>query len=417
MSESTKPAQCRDEDWNLARDCGLQSATPGTNAWDAALGRFADTLRAAPPAPVSRAELDWRELLRRCYVELFSCDQQMTGTYDEEGEPMWTTGSTVRDILRDAKAALEAHPAQSAPLNEGGGEDDDEDGEMVGDQRLIAWDKFPGWLIDHCEGETITEEGLQIALADMLKVHPAQINEGGSEPVAKWEARYVHPLTLAIRPWFEVSAEQAEDLASRHGWEVRALYAAPQPSEVRQPVGRCAGCVKRCTNNPPDCYAAPAPSASPASLAEAVERTIEVIERQLDLIGERAPGEMLDKRPVVQSLQAHVKRLRAAIAASPAVQDASDAARDVLAERRRQMEIEGWTTEHDDEHDKGELSMAGACYAIAGEIDRTPALWPWATAWWKPRDRRSNLVRAGALILAEIERLDRAAMSASKEGV
>ncbi|MDW3682983.1 hypothetical protein RA280_14745 [Cupriavidus sp. CV2] len=56
MSESTKPAQCRDEDWNLARDCGLQSATPGTNAWDAALGRFADTLRAAPPAPVSRAD-------------------------------------------------------------------------------------------------------------------------------------------------------------------------------------------------------------------------------------------------------------------------------------------------------------------------------------------------------------------------
>ena len=34
-------------------------------------------------------------------------------------------------------------------------------------------------------------------------------------------------------------------------------------------------------------------------------------------------------------------------------------------------------------------------------------LWPWAAEWWKPKDCRRNLVRAGALILAEIERLDR----------
>ncbi len=50
MSESTTPAQCRDEDWSLARDCGLMDAAPGTNAWDAALGRFADGVRAAPVA-------------------------------------------------------------------------------------------------------------------------------------------------------------------------------------------------------------------------------------------------------------------------------------------------------------------------------------------------------------------------------
>lgn len=37
----------------------------------------------------------------------------------------------------------------------------------------VRWDLFPAWLIDHCEGETITEEGLQSALADMLKVYPA----------------------------------------------------------------------------------------------------------------------------------------------------------------------------------------------------------------------------------------------------
>jgi len=47
MSESTTPAHCRDEDWKLARESGLMMAGPGTNAWDAALGRFADAVRAA----------------------------------------------------------------------------------------------------------------------------------------------------------------------------------------------------------------------------------------------------------------------------------------------------------------------------------------------------------------------------------
>ena len=46
MSESTTPAQCRDDDWNLARDCGLMAAAPGTNAWDAALGRLARAIEA-----------------------------------------------------------------------------------------------------------------------------------------------------------------------------------------------------------------------------------------------------------------------------------------------------------------------------------------------------------------------------------
>ena len=90
------------------------------------------------------------------------------------------------------------------------------------------------------------------------------------------------------------------------------------------------------------------------------------------------------------------------------------AAADVLAERRRQIFTEGWTPEHDDEHDCGELADAAACYAAnAGSAvwaSDVPDFWPWSPEWWKPRnrrDRRDDLVRAGALILAEIERLDR----------
>lgn len=93
------------------------------------------------------------------------------------------------------------------------------------------------------------------------------------------------------------------------------------------------------------------------------------------------------------------------------------AARDVLAERSRQVAAEGWTVAHDDEHDCGQIPMAAACYA-AGQIlfksfthhNGAPdyrSVWPWDRPWWKPKDARRNLVRAGALILAEIERLDR----------
>lgn len=84
---------------------------------------------------------------------------------------------------------------------------------------------------------------------------------------------------------------------------------------------------------------------------------------------------------------------------------------DIAAERRRQMEVEGWTPEHDDRHAPGDLSDAAACYASTDRDLRggVPFGWPWHKGWWKPKDRRRDLVRAGALIVAEIERLDRAA--------
>lgn len=92
------------------------------------------------------------------------------------------------------------------------------------------------------------------------------------------------------------------------------------------------------------------------------------------------------------------------------------AAEDVLAERRRQVEQEGWTTSHDDQHTDGSLAQAAACYAWPWHRSyEPPLLWPWALHWWKPKDRRSDLVRAGALIIAEIERLDRISNEASDD--
>ena len=84
---------------------------------------------------------------------------------------------------------------------------------------------------------------------------------------------------------------------------------------------------------------------------------------------------------------------------------------DVLYERGRQVAVEGRSPEHDDEHQDGSIALAAAAYTIHF---RHPLgrLWPWADGW-KPGDHRRNLVKAGALILAEIDRLDRAAEAAA----
>ncbi|OFC63055.1 ead/Ea22-like family protein [Candidatus Erwinia dacicola] len=91
----------------------------------------------------------------------------------------------------------------------------------------------------------------------------------------------------------------------------------------------------------------------------------------------------------------------------------SKAAIDVLAERQRQQSAEGWTTEHDDDHSCGEMALAASSYAqYAHRKPIAPAIpfnWPWEPEWFKQQGPRRDLVKAGALILAEIERIDRAA--------
>jgi hypothetical protein len=93
------------------------------------------------------------------------------------------------------------------------------------------------------------------------------------------------------------------------------------------------------------------------------------------------------------------------------------AAQDVLAERQRQISVEGWHPDHDDGHNHGEMALAAGKYAGAAGGWTSLVGWPWAPEWWKPGTPRRMLVKAGALILAEIERLDRAAGSADGSGV
>lgn len=111
---------------------------------------------------------------------------------------------------------------------------------------------------------------------------------------------------------------------------------------------------------------------------------------------------------------------RASIAA-PAAGDAQTAAiRDVLAERRHQVDI-GYDSDHDDEHDGNEISALAAFYMMPPAVRDWPATetgygdtfgdaiipCDWHAERGQPR--RHELVMAVAMGLAEIERLDRAA--------
>jgi len=100
---------------------------------------------------------------------------------------------------------------------------------------------------------------------------------------------------------------------------------------------------------------------------------------------------------------------------------------EVAAERTRQVLQEGWDVAHDDDHTHGEMALAAGWYAL-NAANRKPCEygvddarniahglflndhygWPWLRRWWKPSNARRDLIKAAALIVAEIERLDRA---------
>ncbi len=89
---------------------------------------------------------------------------------------------------------------------------------------------------------------------------------------------------------------------------------------------------------------------------------------------------------------------------------------EIVAERRRQIEVEGFTTDHDDAHRTEDLMEASLSYFwhatgrgvygrdVPSDPPGIPRNWPWEAKWWKPKDPRRDLIRAGALCLAEQER-------------
>ncbi len=82
---------------------------------------------------------------------------------------------------------------------------------------------------------------------------------------------------------------------------------------------------------------------------------------------------------------------------------------DVMSERQRQIDVEGFTPEHDDKSQPSSLTRAAAAYVVNTfyPMDNPSWWWPWSIQWWKPKDERRDLVRAAALLIARIEQIDR----------
>lgn len=92
----------------------------------------------------------------------------------------------------------------------------------------------------------------------------------------------------------------------------------------------------------------------------------------------------------------------------------------IAAERIRQIDEEDFDERYDRRWTTGQLTQAAMCYAAedirfkgyelyhkASAAEHSePLFWPWNSRWWKPKDRKRNLVKAGALIAAEIDRLE-----------
>ena len=90
-----------------------------------------------------------------------------------------------------------------------------------------------------------------------------------------------------------------------------------------------------------------------------------------------------------------------------------DGASLLAAERYRQVHEEGYTAEHDAQHDPNDLPWAAWSLldaAVAdGPVTDPPKMWPWDADSWKPEhSQMRRLVIAGALIIAEIDRRLRA---------
>lgn len=103
----------------------------------------------------------------------------------------------------------------------------------------------------------------------------------------------------------------------------------------------------------------------------------------------------------------------------------SKAIKDVVSERNRQKNEEFYSDAQDDSYVNNELTRASASYVnhVVGrswihlskpsvyQSEIVPDLWPWSEQSWKPKSPRQDLVRATALLLADIDRLDRQELS------
>lgn len=246
------------------------------------------------------------------------------------------------------------------------------------------------------EGATPAEAVLALMSAERIDPEQESVEQAGGDErdaalarVAELEAKLSDP--TAVHQWQFSNAwldgsEEVVLKASKEGSPIRTLYTAPAQAQHSVPA------YVSYTTRPAE------------SLAGIALRQLKDESRWVEIRDINAHA-----FPDMQSHSYYPAGTVIKLPAAAPGKSVPQAWLDVLAERRRQVEAEGWTPEHDDLYCAAELPRAAAAYILSGANDEAPAIWPFLAKWWKPRDARANYVRAGALILAEIERLDRAA--------
>lgn len=149
-----------------------------------------------------------------------------------------------------------------------------------------------------------------------------------------------------------------------------------------------------------------------------IEDSIIEMIRSRQAVGERKYGTTLDrtdlslvdwlKHALEESLD-HSLYLQKIIRIVTAMED--NVILEIIAERKRQVE-KGFDAAHDDTHGNGELYEAAKAYLVAAkriEIDTMPMMWPFEKMEWRhPGSKREALIKAAAMLVAEINRLQRA---------
>lgn len=223
-----------------------------------------------------------------------------------------------------------------------------------------------------------------------------------------------HALDAGVAAWFGVTKVEAEKnfIRSRMGAAVEAVLESAALVAVSESTGQ---------NGLLDASATAAPTAQPVETLDGdrLKWLIDALSCEALIEVGIFPFVMSsdsDWRVLVDdAMQARAKRSQEGTCGTAT----SKALQAVIAERRRQQSDEGWTPEHDDGHVNDEIAAMAAYYAMpVGARD-----WPASETGYgatfgeairpegwqaKESDRWDELVKAGALVLAELERLERA---------
>lgn len=158
-------------------------------------------------------------------------------------------------------------------------------------------------------------------------------------------------------------------------------------------------------------------------ISQPLARQVELVRADVAHVARVVAGQGQDEdSEEVAMLQGEIGRLKQELNTHrDGIIGATTAGLDVLGERARQRRWEGYDDAHDDKHQDFALTAAAISYLTDARLRGTtghgfsespPPDWPWEVTDWKTKKVRQSLVVAAALVVAEIERLDRAGVNA-----